>query len=184
MQPIGPLMIEHRLIERMIRLMAAEAENIRGGKAPDAEFIRVAVDFIRIYADKLHHGKEENILFRDLAKKKLSAEHRRITDELTAEHVRGRDHVRQLTAARDRYLRGDQGSAAVLREQLDALAKFYPVHIAKEDKHFFIPVMEYFTAAEQAALLREFYEFDRKFVHLAYREIVSALDGKHAEPLR
>lgn len=32
-------------------------------------------------------------------------------------------------------------------------------------------------------MLREFYEFDRKFVHLTYRAVVSALDGKGAEPL-
>lgn len=184
MQPIGPLMIEHRLIERMISLMAAEAAKIRSGQAPDAEFIRVAVDFVRTYADKLHHGKEENILFRDLAKKKLSAEHRRITDELIAEHVQGRENVRRLVEARDQYLRGDRGSAEAVAAQLEVLAKFYPAHIAKEDKHFFIPVMDYFSAAEQAVMLREFYEFDRKFVHVAYREIVSALDGKHAEPLR
>ena len=184
MQPIGPLMIEHRLIERMIALMGAEAARIRSGQAPDAEFIRTAVDFIRTYADKLHHGKEENILFRDLAKKKMSAEHERIMRELVEEHVQGRESVRRLVAARDQYLRGGRGSAEAVAGQLEVLAKFYPAHIVKEDKHFFIPVMDYFSAAEQAVMLREFYEFDRKFVHVAYREIVSALDGKHAGPLR
>lgn len=178
MQPIGPLMIEHRLIERMIKLMAAEAAKIRGGGAPDAEFIRTAVDFVRRYADQLHHGKEERILFRDLAKKKMSAEHQRIMEELTAEHAQGREHVRKLVAA------WNGGQNAALAAQLEVLAKFYHAHIVKEDKHFFIPVMDYFSAAEQAAMLREFYEFDRKFVHLAYREIVGALDGKPAEPLR
>lgn len=178
MQPIGLLMIEHRLIERMIKLMAAEAAKIRDGKAPDAEFIRTAVDFIRRYADQLHHGKEERILFRDLAKKKMSAEHERIMRELVEEHVQGRENVRKLVAAWN----GGQGAA--LAGHLENLAKFYPAHIVKEDKHFFLPVMEYFSAAEQAAMLNEFYEFDRKFVHFAYREIVSALDGKHAEPLR
>jgi hypothetical protein len=33
-------------------------------------------------------------------------------------------------------------------------------------------------------MLQEFYEFDRKFIHLKYRELVSLLDGKRAEPLR
>ena len=69
MRPIGPLMREHRLIERMVALMRAETEKIsRTGEArPD--FITSAVDFFRTYADRTHHGKEEDILFRDLAKK-------------------------------------------------------------------------------------------------------------------
>lgn len=184
MLPIGPLMVEHRLIERMIALMAAEAKKIRAGQPPDAEFIRVAVEFIKMYADKLHHGKEENILFRDLAKKTMSAEHHKTMQELVREHVAGREKVRALIAARDQYLRGEKDSAAALAGPMEALAQFYPVHIAKEDKHFFIPVMNYFSSAEQAAMLHEFYEFDRKFVHASYRELISALDNKTAEPLR
>ncbi len=69
MLPIAPLMIEHRLIERMIRLMDSEAGRIRQGGLPNTDFINAAIDFIKIYADKLHHGKEEDILFRDLAKR-------------------------------------------------------------------------------------------------------------------
>lgn len=65
-EPIGPLMIEHRLIERMISEMKNETERIRNGEKPDLSFIETAVDFIRTYADACHHGKEEDILFRDL----------------------------------------------------------------------------------------------------------------------
>ena len=81
MMPIAPLMIEHRLIERMIRLMDKEADRIRQGGRPDVDLINMVIDFIRTYADKLHHGKEEDILFKSLAKKSLSAEHKKIMDE-------------------------------------------------------------------------------------------------------
>jgi hypothetical protein len=40
MMPVGPLMIEHRLIERMIALMGKEVQRIEQGLAPDTEFIR------------------------------------------------------------------------------------------------------------------------------------------------
>ncbi len=66
MLPVGPLMVEHRLIELMIALMSKEVKKIGEVGAPDPEFIRAAVDFIKTYADRLHHGKEEEILFRDL----------------------------------------------------------------------------------------------------------------------
>jgi len=99
MQPIGPLMIEHRLIERMIGLMSQELERIRNNIAVDPEFafvdpvfIDTAVDFLRIYADRCHHGKEEDILFAELAAKDLAdvvellrANSKRVTPPLLAE---------------------------------------------------------------------------------------------------
>jgi len=66
MMPIAPLMIEHRLIERMIKVMKNEVNVISATGRARPEFIDAAVDFIRTYADRCHHGKEEDILFRQL----------------------------------------------------------------------------------------------------------------------
>jgi hemerythrin-like domain-containing protein len=178
MMPVGPLMIEHRLIERMIALMGKEVRRISQGDAPDTEFIRTAVDFTKTYADRLHHGKEENILFRDLAKKQLSTEHKRIMDELIKEHALGRENTRKLVEARNKYLAGEKDSAKVIAENLGILAKFYPKHIEKEDKHFFLPIMDYFTKEEQSAMLAEFNDFDRQFIHVIYKKIVSEWENK------
>jgi len=171
-------MIEHRLIERMIALMGKETQRIGQGLAPDTEFIRTAVDFIKTYADRLHHGKEEDILFRDLAKKQLSAEHKRIMDELVKEHVLARENTRKLVEAQNRYLAGEKDSVKVIAENMGILAKFYPKHIEKEDKHFFLPVMNYFTTDEQSAMLTEFNDLDRQFIHVAYKNIVSEWEKK------
>lgn len=69
MMPVGPLMIEHRLIERMIEVIRKKIKIMRTEQAADTQFIEDAVEFIRIYADRCHHGKEEDILFRELDKK-------------------------------------------------------------------------------------------------------------------
>ena len=62
MQPIAPLMIEHREIERLIALMQKEGDRIKEDKLTDVDFIDDCIDFIKTYADRCHHGKEENIL--------------------------------------------------------------------------------------------------------------------------
>ena len=67
MLPIGLLMREHRRIERMVEGLRGERESVRRGVV-DPVFIDNAVDFFRTYADRTHHGKEEDILFRDLEK--------------------------------------------------------------------------------------------------------------------
>jgi hemerythrin-like domain-containing protein len=88
--PIGPLMIEHRLIERMIEVMKRQLQEWETEPTMDPSFIETAVDFIRTYADRCHHGKEEDILFRDLSKKPISGNHKRIMEELVEEHRWGR----------------------------------------------------------------------------------------------
>lgn len=176
--PIGPLMIEHRLIERMIALLDQETARMRISGKADAEFILSAVDFIRTYADRCHHGKEEDILFRELKKKELSAEHLRILQELEEEHKKGRQVVRDILSCRERYLHGDISSVDEIIRLMAALVRFYPVHIEKEDKHFFIPCMAYFSPEEQQKMLAECFEFDRRLIHEKYEQSVQQLEQR------
>ena len=170
--PVGPLMKEHRLIERMIRIMNANVENIKKENKVNPLFIDTAVDFIRTYADRCHHGKEEDILFRDLAKKNISAEHKRIMDELIKEHVMGRNNVKKLVEAKQKYIQGNKDALKDIISNMEILIKFYPKHIEKEDKHFFIPCMDYFTEQERDAMLNEMWEFDRDMIHEKYTKVV------------
>jgi len=155
---------------------------MRKGDRIDTRFIEEAVDFIRVYADRCHHGKEEEILFRDLEKKQISPDHQRIMDELTEEHRIARGRTKRIISLNNRYLDGDESVIPDLIAELEALAAMYPPHIEKEDKHFFIPVMDYFTEEEQAAMLQEENDFDRRFIHQVYLGKVEArekeVDGK------
>jgi len=177
MKPIGPLMREHRLIEKMLQLFEGETQRINEERKVDTVFIDTAVDFIRTYADRMHHGKEEDILFRDLAKKQLSREHARIMEELVEEHKYSRKTAGLLVDAKERYLKGEDTSQEVVA-LLKELARFYPIHIQKEDKHFFFPCMEYFTKEEQDRMLQEFYEFDRNMIHEKYGKLVETLKDR------
>ena len=176
MMPIGPLMIEHRLIERMIDVMKEELLLIEKEKKADPEFIEMAVDFIRTYADRCHHGKEEDILFRDLGAKKLTDDHRRTMEALVEEHKWGRKVTARLVEANTRYVQGNKEAFSVIMDCIKTLIEFYPKHIEKEDKHFFIPCMDYFTEAEKEAMLKEEWEFDQSLIHEKYRNIVMAAE--------
>ena len=59
---------------------------------------------------------------------------------------------------------------------MDDLIEFYPMHTEKEDKKFFGPSMQYFTAQEQEAMLNEFGEFDRKIIHEHYAKVLDELE--------
>ena len=172
MMPIGPLMIEHRLIERMIKLLSLELDRIKNKKEVNIAFIGNAIDFIRTYVDRCHHGKEEDILFRELKKKNISGAHTKIVDELMAEHVYGRETTKMLLDAKEIYIKGEVSKMNDISKQISKLIEFYPKHIKKEDKDFFIPCMKYFDSQEQDNMLSEFCDFDKKLIHEKYRKIV------------
>jgi len=172
MLPIGPLMIEHRLIEKMIKVMKGQMDHVQAGNLVESSLIETITDFIRAYADRCHHGKEEDILFRMLAKKVISAEHKRIMDQLLEDHKLGRKITKTLVEANQKYKQGDQNALSVITDCLHSLVTFYPKHIEKEDKHFFLPIMAYFTKKEKDSMLTEGYEFDSNLLHEEYKNIV------------
>ena len=170
MLPIAPLMIEHRLIEKMIKVIKTSVGRSEQQGKINPEFVDLAVDFIRMYADRCHHGKEEDILFRDLSKKPLSVEHKRIMDELVEEHQQGRRIVADLIEAKKQYLKGEKDSLPIILERLKFLIDFYPKHIEKEDRNFFMPIMKYFSQEEKEVMLQEEREFDKNLVHQTYQD--------------
>jgi hemerythrin-like domain-containing protein len=178
MLPIGPLMIEHRLIERMIKVMKGALRRMEAERKADPLFIETAVDFIRTYADQCHHGKEEDILFRDLEKKAMAEEHKKTMNELVEEHRWGRKTTRELLEAKEKYQEGAAEALATIIDRMRSLVDFYPNHIEKEDRHFFIPVMDYLTQEEKDAMLKEEYEFDRKFIHQKYQDVVGEAEDR------
>ncbi len=177
MQARAPLMIEHRLIERMIVIIKLILVQIEKEQKVDPIFVDITVDFIRIYADRTHHGKEEDILFKDLEEKELSKEDNQLMNELIEEHVFGRKTTRKLVEANTCYRNGDESTLAEIASHLSSLADFYPKHIEKEDKVFFPATRKYFSEQEDQAMLDEFWEFDRKMIHEKYTSVVESLEN-------
>jgi hemerythrin-like domain-containing protein len=182
MQARGPLMIEHRLIERMLSIIGEVLGKIELKHSIDPLFVDSAVDFIRVYADRTHHGKEEDILFRELNHKPLSIEDRKIMKELIDEHIFGRQTTKALVEANTRYRNGDETALTNIADNLKTLIEFYPRHIDKEDKVFFLSSRNYFTDEEDQAMLVAFWEFDRKMIHERYKKVVEGFEKQQYIP--
>jgi len=63
MTPTEVLSNEHRLILTVLDRLEEAAERLDDGEAVSPEFFLDAAEFIAGFADKCHHGKEEDILF-------------------------------------------------------------------------------------------------------------------------
>lgn len=178
MKPSDILSREHRVIEQVLDCLEKMATQGEDSGQLDGQSIEEALDFFRNFADRCHHGKEEDLLFRDLESKPLEAPLKGILHELIQEHVLGRQMVGKLAEAGERYHEGDPEVLGVIEQQIAALIDFYPRHIEKEDRHFFVPVMDCFTKKELANLLDRFHEFDRQLIHERYRQVVSTWEHR------
>lgn len=178
MQPIGLLMKEHRLIERMITLLEMELQQSKKSLIINTELITLAIDFFRTYADRTHHGKEEDILFKTLSKMKLSEELRRTMNQLLEDHQTSREVINALEDANLRYIQGYHASIHEIHKKLLQLITLYPQHIEIEDTQFFFPVMDYFTSNERDAMLQEFIDFDKNIIHEHYSDLVEKQEKK------
>lgn len=117
---------EHKNILRAVEaLLERCAKDEKTGQI-SVNFYRAAIDFIRNYADKFHHAKEEDILFIELNKNSANM-HCNPTEQMLYEHELGRGYVKQLEVGLAennlaKALAGARGYANLLKD-----------HIFKED---------------------------------------------------
>jgi hemerythrin-like domain-containing protein len=174
MLPVDILVDEHKLIMRAVDLIKIETGQITTSESVNANKISAFMDFFRIYADRFHHGKEEGILFRRLKEKKLKQVDSEMMKELMLEHAFARRTVTALEKANEGYIAGKKTALREVLELLSTLVKLYPVHIEKEDKHFFYPCMEYFSPQEQKTMLNDFTSFNQSFTDKRYEAIIDS----------
>jgi len=178
--PIEQLMEEHVLILRMIDIIDKILVKISETNSVDPCFIDRAVDFFKSYGDKTHHGKEEDILFRELGQKPLSDEHRTILGELLEEHIQAREMIKHLDETNEKYRGGETTLYKEIIKILTEVSAFYKAHTEKENTQFFKPALEYLNEQEIELMLKEFAEFDRSIIHIKYKELLDILEGKNA----
>ena len=127
--PMKTLVDEHTLIKRWLVLIPSVVEDLDLEKEEDRQLILQGVDFIRAYADRFHHAKEEDILF-DYFDKNLD-----IIKVMYEDHTQGRAHVKALVEA------VEQKNKAGAAEHLMGYRQLLTQHIKKEDEILY-PWME------------------------------------------
>ncbi len=116
------LVDEHVLIKRLLALVPTITDFVEKSDTVDKELILNCVDFIRGYADKFHHMKEEDILF------KYVDEQSEIIKVMYEDHVTGRNHVKQVVEG------AESGNKAQIKEHLNGYRDLLTQHIKKEDE--------------------------------------------------
>jgi hemerythrin-like domain-containing protein len=126
------LVDEHQLILRMITLLERNASRTADGSYTNWQFYLDGIDFIRNYADRFHHAKEEDVLFEALVKNGMPREHSPVAAMLM-EHEQGRSYVSAMEVAAREAMEGLSGREQTIADNALAYAALLRDHIAKED---------------------------------------------------
>lgn len=180
MTPTEILVDEHRLIKKVLDWGDAELARIAAGGRPDTARLLQAVDFIRNFADRCHHAKEEGLLFARMSERGMPREAGPIAAMLY-EHDLGRTYVAAAANALEGAGRGEAGAMEALRENLGGYIALLRAHIDKED-HVLYPMAERLLGpSDQEWLLREFARVEREEtgagVHEKYHRLAEELAG-------
>ena len=155
MRPTEVLMEEHRVIEQVLNCLEQMADRCEAGQPLDTESANQAIDFIRMFADRCHHAKEEDLLFPLMEQKGFPRE-QGPTGVMLDEHERGRRHVRAMSDAIARIPAGGVIATGMFIEHARAFVQLLRQHIYKEDHCLFPMADQAFSAIDQGELAQSF----------------------------
>jgi hemerythrin-like domain-containing protein len=155
MTPTELLKQEHQTILLVIGAAEREVDKIgRTGKV-DAERMDKMIDFLRNFADRCHHAKEENILFVRMQEKGMPSDSGPIF-VMRREHEENRKNVAAMAGALPKAIAGEGSAVAAVKDNLAEYAGRLKAHIDKEDNVLYPMADRLFTEDDQRKLAEAF----------------------------
>ncbi len=132
MNPTAQLREEHKGIKVMLDILGEVCKRLDAGKDVDPRHLIQIVDFLKVFVDKCHHAKEEELLFPEMEKAGVSRNGGPIGIMLS-EHDEGRRNIRRMSEAAAQYERGIRNAADPFVENAHSYIHLLREHIEKED---------------------------------------------------
>jgi hemerythrin-like domain-containing protein len=179
MKPTQELSHEHQAILLGIRILEKMSDRLLAGQAVDPSHLEKAVDFIKVFADKCHHGKEEDLLFPAMEKAGIPRTGGPIGVMLN-EHAAGRNYVKAMAESIPGIKKGDKAAARTFAENARNYGALLAVHIGKEDNILYPMADARLTPAQQKELASCFAEVEENIIghdkHEEYHRLLKELE--------
>ncbi|MGH9920030.1 MAG: hemerythrin domain-containing protein [Nitrososphaerales archaeon] len=182
MSAIETLEQEHRLISRVVRLLPAVRRNVDAGVVDEQVLSKIA-DFFSAFTDGCHHAKEEDLLFPMLQQRGVSSKGCPV-GTLRLEHQQGRNVVKALNSAVEKYKGGDARAANTISAILKDATELYTDHIWREDYLLFPMSDKVLLGTDRETLVKDFAGVQAKFgsaFQERYEQLVDQLEKELAQ---
>ena len=148
---------EHEVILQALAVLERVADRLASGRPVNDSTLTDLVQFLQTFADRCHHGKEEDQLFPAMRAKGAGGPLALFLEE----HEEGRRYLRTLASSAPSAER-----AAAARRYVGMLQD----HIERENEVLFPMADELFTAEEHGALARAYADVELRVVGAGVHE--------------
>jgi hemerythrin-like domain-containing protein len=182
MTPTEDLINEHKAIKVMLSIMSKIAEDIKANKEFYIKDVEQIVDFLKTFADKCHHGKEETSLFPALVLAGIPKENGPI-GVMLHEHTLGRGYIKEISNSVENCKIGKTCSSELIAANLTNYVNLLQNHIHKEENILFPMANKTLSEQKQKEISEQFEKIEEEVVghgvHEQYHELLNQLKSKY-----
>ena len=170
MKATDELKNEHEGIKVMLRVLQTVAEKFKRVERVNSEHLDGILEFLSVFVDKCHHGKEEEFLFPALETAGVPSKGGPIGVMLN-EHEQGRKLVARLKEAMTVYKSGVNENTSSAQMIIDEYVTLLTQHIIKENTVLFPMADAKLDSKKDTELFEAFEQLERERIGV----------GKHDE---
>ncbi len=182
MLPTEDLIHEHKAIKIMLSIMSKIAEDIKTNKGVDLHDIEKIIDFLKTFADKCHHGKEEAALFPALVLAGIQNENGPI-GVMLYEHTIGRRYIKELSMGVENSKIDNTNTGELIAASLTNYVILLQNHIQKEENILFPMANKVLNEQIQKEIFKHFEKIEEEVVghgvHEQLHELLKQLQNKY-----
>lgn len=159
---------EHSLIKRWVAVIPRIIEYLDIESSDSKQLLIDGIEFIQLHADKFHHAKEENELF------KYFDENLEILRAIIDDHEKIRFYVRILIFATE------ENDKAAIAENLYIYRELITDHIIREEEILYPWIDKNLTLTQIGEIFSRFNEIDKAFQDALkrYKNFIEKLEAK------
>lgn len=161
MSPTDILKREHESIKLMLAVLSRVCGQITAKQKVPLEHLKKILKFIQIFADNLHHGKEETVLFPALEKAGVPREGGPICVMLM-EHQMGREYVSGMSGAIEKCEKKGKPVGAEFVSHAKGYISLLNRHIDKEETCLFTMAENLLSLEDKVEINESFKRVDRQ----------------------
>ncbi len=176
--PSQELVNEHEAILLGLNILEQMTNMIQEAKLVEINDIEEMLGFLRVFADKCHHGKEEDLLFPAMEEVGIPNERGPI-GQMLIEHNEGRKYIGEMAAS-------IQEGNLLENNFIQAAGRYITLlraHINKENKVLFPLGDKMLPIDKQKELMLKFQEFEQQVMgletHEKFHELLHNLQNKY-----
>ncbi len=183
MNAIELMVAEHVNIRRMLIILRQFSYQLMNNPEMDVSDAPKMIEFVRQYADKHHHGKEEDLLFNRMEEHLGSAAQKLVRHGMLVEHDLGRLHIKLLEESIENFKNGQDEARLDIIGNAIAYTQLLDRHITKEDDMVYQFAWEHFESHMIQTVNEETNQFEgnaeKEGIQKYYLNLLNELEKKY-----